>query len=183
MSDALITAGLSGQGATVAGRVLAQTRIAKGKQASFLCWTEKPANSETKGSMVVITEEQVTLDTIPEPEIALVFDNWAMEKVEPMVKQGGILVADISNVTIKTRRKDINLIKVPARETAHQLGNPKMANMVMMGALTMVTKGKITTPEIIEALKSTLRGESKNFLLLNKRALLKGEELFRNKCG
>ena len=51
-----------------------------------------------------------------------------------MVKPGGNLFINSSIVTTEPTRTDIQIIKVPANEIADELGNSKVANLVMAGA-------------------------------------------------
>jgi 2-oxoglutarate ferredoxin oxidoreductase subunit gamma len=59
----------------------------------------------------------------------------SLDKYEPLVKPGGLLVVDSSLVEKKAQRNDVQVVYVPATRSAEELGNRRMANMVMVGAL------------------------------------------------
>ncbi len=73
-------------------------------------------------------------------------------------------------------RGDINIVGVAANSVAEKLGNPKAANMVMLGAFTRKS-GLVSLPSLIEGLKFTL-GTKRNLLAVNEKALRAGYDLF-----
>ncbi len=62
----------------------------------------------------------------------------SLEKFEGRVKKGGRIILNSSLVTKEVTRTDIEVIKVPINEIALELGNAKVANMVMLGAYLKV---------------------------------------------
>ena len=59
----------------------------------------------------------------------------SLDKYEPMIKPGGVLVINESMVDRKAKRTDIKVVNVPCNAIAEELGNPRLANMVALGAL------------------------------------------------
>ena len=70
----------------------------------------------------------------------MLLNDVAIDKFEPTMKPGAVLVAN-SSLLDETRifRDDIKVVKVPATEIASGLGNPKGTNIVMLGALCKET--------------------------------------------
>lgn len=79
----------------------------------------------------------------------------------------------------KVARADVKAYYIPANEIAIELGNFRVANMVMLGAYLEVFK-PVGVESILEAFKKVF-GEGKAHLVpLNKSALEKGAEAVRN---
>ena len=65
----------------------------------------------------------------------------AFKKYLPIAKPGSIVFVDTSVYERADKvREDVEIIKVPAREIAQSLGNPIVANMVILGALAKKSK-------------------------------------------
>ena len=56
-------------------------------------------------------------------------------KYTELVKPGGLLVVNSTLVRTRSERDDIVTVYVPANELAAELGNVKMANVVLLGAM------------------------------------------------
>ena len=80
-----------------------------------------------------------------------------------------LVEADIS-------RGDIDVVSVPANAIAEELGSPRSANMVMLGAFTKKSN-LVSLSSVIEELKNTLKNKQK-LIAINKKALTAGYELF-----
>jgi 2-oxoglutarate ferredoxin oxidoreductase subunit gamma len=81
-------------------------------------------------------------------------------------------------INIPTTRADIHAVDVPASDEAVALGNPKLMNVVMIGALIACTE--VVSLEALEgALASHLPERHRALLDLNKTALRRGMELAR----
>lgn len=95
-----------------------------------------------------------------------------VDKVAP----GGCLFINSSIVNEEIKRTDINVYKVPVNDIADELGNQKLVNIIMLGAVVEVTK--IVSPEtILGSAFIKLFGEAKKKLIpANTVALGKGAE-------
>jgi 2-oxoglutarate ferredoxin oxidoreductase subunit gamma len=71
-----------------------------------------------------------------------------MDKFEPTLKGGGLLVYNTSLINREPRRADVQVVKVPANDIANELKNPRGVNMVALGAFVGATG--IVQPEDIE---------------------------------
>jgi 2-oxoglutarate ferredoxin oxidoreductase subunit gamma len=73
-------------------------------------------------------------------DILVSMNDVAIDKFEPTMKPGSVLVAN-SSLLAENRvfRDDITVVKVPATEIASNLGNPRGTNIVMLGALCKAT--------------------------------------------
>ena len=80
-----------------------------------------------------------------------------------------------SLITHKVKRKNVNVIGVPANEIASEIGDKRVANMVMLGAYVAHTK-TVSKEKILEGLRGLLGKEKKQLFEVNKKAFEKGME-------
>ena len=93
-----------------------------------------------------------------------------------MVKPGGALVINASMVDRPAARTDITSVAIPCNEIAEEIGNPRLANMVAIGALLACMNNVLTLADMETALNNHMPGRHKNLLPKNIEALSRGAE-------
>jgi len=94
-------------------------------------------------------------------------------RFQSILQAGGLLCANSSLVNTDSARSDIELLAIPISELAEELGNIKVANMVMLGALVRASN-MISYEAMLKNLEAIL-GEGKSRLVkLNREALSLG---------
>ncbi len=63
----------------------------------------------------------------------------SVEKYEPLVKAGGVLLADSTLMNRPFGRSDIQAIALPAHDIALRLADQRLVNMTMLGGLLGLT--------------------------------------------
>ena len=76
------------------------------------------------------------------------------------------------------KRDDVTVVPVPFNELAHELGEDRSANVIMVGALAQAT-GVLSIEALKEALAETGLGKKPKVLELNRRALEVGANTAR----
>lgn len=165
--------GFGGQGiircALIAGKALS---LYGGKFATMNQSFGPEARGSACSSQLVVSEERVLYPYITRPEILVSMSQEAYDKYEPELREDGLLITDKDLVKQKDIRGKIKHYSVPSTRFAEELGNRIIANLVMMGFFTAITK--ITTPDVM---KKALPGlVPDRFLDLNKKAFDKGYE-------
>jgi len=74
---------------------------------------------------------------------------------------------------VPVERTDVRVIEVPCDQIAAELGNPKVANMVMLGAYIEATKA-LKTETLKEMLGHMFTGAKAKLVPLNMDALARG---------
>jgi len=91
----------------------------------------------------------------------------------PQLVKGGRAFINSSIVEIRAARRDITAFYVPCLDIAQELGNPRAANMVMLGAYIEVTQ--CLHPRTVEKMLSHLfTGAKAGLVALNQEALRRG---------
>ena len=59
----------------------------------------------------------------------------SLDKYEPLIKTNGVLVVNTSLVDRDPEREELGIVLVPANDIAEELGDKRLANLVMLGAM------------------------------------------------
>ena len=100
----------------------------------------------------------------------------SLEKYEPLVQEGGLLVVNSSLVDRVPERTDIEVISINANEIAEELGEVRMANLVLTGALVDRT-GVLGVEDLKRALDTHIPEHRRNLLEANYAAMDQGASL------
>lgn len=171
--EEILIAGFGGQGVMSMGQLIAYAGMNEGKYVSWLPSYGPEQRGGTANCAVVVSGEQVGSPLVSQPTTAIVLNNPSFEKFEPTVRSGGLLIVNASLISKLSERTDINVMNIRATEIANELGNPKIANMILLGAFLEIT-GILSDDSILEALKKVLSPEKHSLLDINKRALERG---------
>ena len=104
----------------------------------------------------------------------------SMLKFQSEVKPGGLLLVNSSIIDEKSNRDDCDVVYVPCNHIAEEIGNPKGANVVFLGAYVAKKPDVIDEETIIEAIRVELGEKKARFLEGNIKALKAGMEYVRN---
>jgi 2-oxoisovalerate ferredoxin oxidoreductase beta subunit len=172
--EALKISGFGGQGVLFTGIAMAEAGMREGLQVSWIPSYGPEMRGGTAHCHVRLALEAIASPLINRPSTLLAFNEPSMERFAPDLLPGGLLLLNSSMILKSPERSDIKVIMVPATELAHNLGNPKVANMVMIGAYLEETHA--LDPESILAALSE-HGMKSDILALNRRALEAGRQL------
>ena len=176
MEEKVIMAGFGGQGIMAIGKLLAYAGMLEDKQVSWLPSYGPEMRGGTANCAVIVSDDAVGSPLISDDGTAAIVMNLpSLTKFEQELLPGGKLIINKSLIDVEPTRKDLNVYYVSANELAAELGNSKVANMVMLGAYIELTK----IVEVESVLHAFLKvfGENKSHLVpLNNEALLKGAE-------
>lgn len=163
--------GFGGQGiircGLITGKALA---LFDNKHATMTQSFGPEARGSACSSQLVVSKDRVLYPYITIPEILVSMSQEAYDKYEPDLRDNGILIIDTDLVKPKPVREKIRMFAIPSTRFAEELGNRIIANLVMLGFFTAVTK--IVSPD---AMKKALPGMVPGrFLDLNIKAFDKG---------
>ena len=171
-----IFAGFGGQGVLSMGLNLAQAAMVEEKNVTYLPSYGAEVRGGTANCTVAVSDEDIASPVASSPEFIVVMNKPSLFRFQNLIESGGVLFINSSLVDAETTRGDIEVIRVPANTIAEELGSPKAANMVMLGAF--IKKSNLVSLEtVIEELKSVL-GKKKSLIEINTKALKTGYSLF-----
>jgi len=135
MQTEIILAGFGGQGIMFAGQLIAYTAMDAGLEVTWIPSYGPEMRGGTANCTVIISDEEIGSPTVKNPTAALAFNQPSLQKYENDVISGGVLIANKSLIEQNIERGDIESLMIPANEIAEILGEKRLANMVMLGAL------------------------------------------------
>ena len=137
----LIVAGFGGQGVMVIGNLLAYAAMTEGKHVTYLPVYGVEMRGGTANCTVVIASHPIGSPVVGKPHAAIVMNLPSLIKYEPLILPNGLVFLNSSLIEPKeTYRKDIEIFSIPVNEIAINNGNPKLANMVALGAFNEKTR-------------------------------------------
>lgn len=178
MEERITIAGFGGQGVMAIGQLLTYAGMIEDKHVSWLPSYGPEMRGGTANCGVIVSDQDVGSPVVLDASTAIVMNKPSLDKFESTVLEDGRLFINSSLIDQKAERDDIEVYYIPANETADELGNGRVANMVMLGAYLEATK-PVKVESILEGFTKVF-GESKSHLLpINEKALEKGAELVR----
>jgi len=141
-------AGLGGQGVVLAGHVLGKAAAYDGLQVVQTQSYGAEARGSAAKSEVIISDQKIGFPVVRKSDVLVAMSQTALDKHLKELKDDGILIIDQDTIKQPSSIK-AQVFTVTATKTAEtQLKNKMQANMVMLGALTKITK--IVTPDAVE---------------------------------
>jgi 2-oxoglutarate ferredoxin oxidoreductase subunit gamma len=165
VQKSIIIAGSGGQGILFLGRMLTSASMLERKEVTWFPSYGAEMRGGTANCTVIVSDEMIGSPVVMMPDILIVMNRASLDRFLPSLRKKGDLFYDSSLITEKLARRDITAVPVPATNIAGDMGNPKSANMVMLGAFIAKTGllkrnsifrifDNVTDPRKIEAFRA-----------------------------
>ncbi|MCL2651043.1 MAG: 2-oxoacid:acceptor oxidoreductase family protein [Candidatus Azobacteroides sp.] len=178
MKQEIIIAGFGGQGVLSMGKILAYSGLMEDKEVSWFPSYGPEQRGGTANVTVILSDERISSPILNEFDIAIILNQPSLEKFEPKVKQGGILIYDGYGIAHPPKRKDIRVFQIDAMEEAVKENNQKAFNMIVLGGLLKIVP-MVTLENVMRGLKKSLPERHHKLLPMNEKAILKGMEIIK----
>lgn len=175
MHAEIVIAGSGGQGVLFIGRLLAEASLLEEREVVWLPSYGAEKRGGTVSCNVTISDEKIGALFITRPSAAIVMNQASLEKLEPAMKPGSLLIVNQSMVSSKVSRQDIRVVYIPANDLATELGDSSTGNLVTLGAL--VAGSPVVAKSSIMAVMDNMFSNNKKRLGINKQAFNKGYAL------
>src|SRR5690349_15363946 len=140
MQHDIVFSGFGGQGALFAGQLLAYAALDAGRNVTWIPSYGPEMRGGTAHCTVIVSDQPIGSPLVRHPRNVVAFNNPSVEKYAPLLATGGNLIYNDSLIVRTIARADIQAIPVPASAIAAELGNNKLLNMVLLGALIEQTR-------------------------------------------
>ena len=187
MKTDIILAGVGGQGILSIAATLGAAAL---NENLYLKQAETHGMSQRGGAVVShlrISDSPIYSDLISLGTANLILSVEPLESLRylPYLSPGGSLVTnttEFKNITdypdlqkkFKKINATLNVIKIDADKIAHEIGNPKASNMVMLGAASPFID--IDNEIIIKGIETTFKPKGDQIVLLNIKAFEAGKK-------
>jgi 2-oxoglutarate ferredoxin oxidoreductase subunit gamma len=175
MKEKIICAGFGGQGIMFLGKLVAYTMMQQDKHVTYIPSYGPEMRGGTANCHVIVSDEEIDSPMVDVADTVIVMNQPSYEKFKADVKPGGVLIVNTSLINITDAPKDVKLVKVPATKMANDMGNVRLANMVILGIYNRVRK-LADIQKFFDALPAFLGGKKERFIPANKEAVNKGIE-------
>ena len=179
MTKEIIIAGFGGQGVLSMGKILAYSGLMEDKEVTWMPAYGPEQRGGTANVTVIVSDERISSPILSSYDIAIVLNQPSLDKFEPKVKKGGILICDGFGVINPPTREDIQVYRIDAMDKAAELKNSKVFNMIVLGALLQVCP-VVSDKGVEKALFKTLPERHHGLIPLNMEAIKAGKELALN---
>lgn len=173
MKTEIIIAGFGGQGVLSMGKILAYSGLMEDKEVTWMPAYGPEQRGGTANVTVIVSDERISSPILSKFDVAIVLNQPSLEKFEPRLKVGGILIYDGYGIINPPVREDISVYRIDAMDKAAEMKNPKVFNMIVLGGLLKVCP-MVSTEGLNKALFKTLPERYHNLISLNMQAVEQG---------
>jgi 2-oxoisovalerate ferredoxin oxidoreductase beta subunit len=169
-------AGFGGQGVLLLGEVLAEAGLDAGLEVSWLPSYGPEMRSGTSNCHVRVSRQTIDSPLVTFPDVLVAMNEPSLRKFVATVRPGGWILYNGEDCPPDLLRPDVQVLALPFTHIADVLGDARITNMVMLGALLEATN---TLPQ--QSIDAALRRLIKHpkWFELDEQALTRGRELFR----
>ena len=178
MKKEIIISGFGGQGVLSMGKILAYSGLMDDKEVTWMPAYGPEQRGGTANVTVIVSDERISSPILSKYDIAVVLNQPSLEKFEPKIKPGGILIYDGFGIINPPTRKDITIYRIDAMDKAAEMKNGKVFNMIVLGGLLKVAP-VVSTKGVEKALFTTLPERHHALIPLNMQAIEEGGKIMQ----
>jgi 2-oxoisovalerate ferredoxin oxidoreductase beta subunit len=168
--------GFGGQGVLLLGIVMAKAAMLEGRRVSWMPSYGPEMRGGTAHCNVTISDGEIGSPIIEAPTALVAMNEPSFTRFRKEVASGGVVFFNSSLIPDAPRRSNVTHVPVPANDIADRLGNPRVANMVLLGAMLAHPSAVVSIQAVHAALPSALK-VGPELLELNKKAIRAGMEV------
>ena len=176
MKKEIIISGFGGQGVLSMGKILAYSGLMEDKEGTWMPAYGPEQRGGTANVTVIVSDKRISSPILSRYDVAIVLNQPSLEKFEPKVKPGGILIYDGYGIINPPTRKDINVYRIDAMDKAADMKNAKVFNMIVLGGLLKVCP-VVSTEGLHSALFKSLPERHHGLIPLNMQAVEEGMKI------
>lgn len=173
MQQSFVFSGFGGQGALFAGQVLTYAAMDAGHSVTWIPSYGPEMRGGVARCTVIISDDEIGSPIVRSPDVAVVFNNPSMEKFQAELKADGLLIVNSSMVNFPVERDDITVVQVPGNKIALEMGDVRMTNMALLGAM-LAMKPVVGLAEAGQALRDHLPERKQHLVEPNVEVLQRG---------
>ena len=138
MKETLIIAGFGGQGVLSMGKILAYSGVMQDYEVTWMPSHGPEMRGGTANVTVILSDRKISSPIAHEYDTAIILNQQSMEKFEPLVKPGGVLIYDTNGISRHPVRTDISVYSIDATAECAKMGQAKLFNTMILGGYLKV---------------------------------------------
>ena len=135
----------------------------EGLQVTFFPFYGAEKRGGIARASVIVSEREIASPLVTRGDSVVIMNQDSVPIAEEVCKEGGLILVNSSLVKLNPDRKDARIVRVPCNEIAEKIGDVRIANMVMMGALSVATRA--VRLENLETVLKSFFPETKHALI------------------
>lgn len=155
------------------GYVFAVSVMRDGMHVTYLPSYGAEVRGGTANCTVVVSDEEIASPVSSSPDHVIVMNNPSLLRYQGMIRSGGTMMINESLVEAEPARDDVEAVRVPVTEIANELGSPRIANMIMLGAFA-AKSGLTTLDSLMNGLTEIVKGKKASIMELNRKGMERG---------
>lgn len=173
----ILIAGFGGQGVILAGNVLAYACIDAGKNVCAMASYGAEVRGGTAKAIITISDYQIDSPIIENPNLAIIMNAPSFVKYIDIIRPDSPVIVNSSLIDLtKIKNNNVDIVGVDATNLAIKMGNIKVANIILLGA--MIRKTGILEPKsVISGMQRSFYKGKKGLYYINESAFRTGYEL------
>jgi 2-oxoglutarate ferredoxin oxidoreductase subunit gamma len=173
----ILIAGFGGQGVILAGNVLAYACIDAGKNVCAMASYGAEVRGGTAKAIISISDEEIDSPIITQPNLAIIMNAPSFIKYIDTIRPGSAVIINSSIIDVDWAKKgNLDIVGIDATNLAIKMGNIKVANIILLGA--MIKKTGILKPQsVINGMKRAFYKGKKGLYYINENAFKTGFDL------
>lgn len=182
MIEKTIFYGFGGQGIISLGQIWSFFGMKEGKKVSFFPFYGAEKRGGIARAQCIVSDASIASPIITKASSVVVMNQDSLKEALSMCADGALVMLNSSLVSLEGLEnadeieKRFKVVRVPATEIATKLGNIKIANMIMLGALAKQT-GALVLDSVQSILESFFPTHKHNLIPLNLEAIEAGVTL------
>lgn len=171
----IIIAGFGGQGVLSMGQIIAYSAMKEEKEVSWMPAYGPEMRGGTANCIVIVSPNKVSSPIVTTFDSGIILNQPSLDKFGDKVKRGGLLLCEQSTIITPCTRTDLEMLMIPATETATKMGKRQIANMILLGAF-LERRPVVTIENVLKALREVLPERHHHLIPLNEEALRIGQQ-------
>lgn len=178
--ERILCAGFGGQGVMSLGQLLAYAGMLEDRHVTWLPSYGPEMRGGTAYCSVIVSDTPIGSPiVVGSATCAMVMNLPSLLKFEPSLRPGGLLLVNGSLINQPPKRSDLRVITLAANDLAAQCGQPRAANMVMLGAYLALFP-VVSVDSVTSAFTKVFGAKAEKFLPQSLQAMERGAEAALN---
>lgn len=174
-----VFSGFGVQGVLMMGISLAHSAMSKGLHVTYLPAYGAEMRGGTANCTVAVGDEEIASPVASEPDYLIVMNTPSLFSFQNKVTSGGTIFINSSITDARPNRHDVKVLCVPCADIAQELGNSRVANIIMMGAF-IKKSGVVSSDIYLKSLEVIMGSRKKSLAEINRKAFASGFDYFKD---
>lgn len=179
MEQKIIIAGSGGQGILFLGKVIAYSAMKQGLEVTWFPSYGAEMRGGTANCMVVVSDELIGSPIVKNADYLIALNEASYKKFINRLVPNGYVIYDSSIIKNSNERKNINFYPIEASKEASLIANPKLANMILLGAF-IKKSNLIDINKVLETINEIIPAKRKEMIEINNKLIMRGFSIFEN---